>query len=75
MERLTVGKFMKIMSEMVENGVVKEDQVLEIRTFDPSVGPSAAVGITSIHPGIDWDRGRIMIYPDVPLVTYRQMRK
>lgn len=75
MERLTVGKFMEILSQMIESGIVKEDQVLEIRTFDPSIGPSAAVGISSIHPGIDWDHGRIMIYPDVPLVTYQQMRK
>ena len=38
---------------------------LEVRiiTNEPSVGWSSSVGIDGIYAGIDWDKGKIFIYP------------
>lgn len=34
-----------------------------------SIGPSPSVEVESIHAGIDWDAGQVMIYPAQPLTT------
>ena len=42
----------------------KCDYEVVIPNNKPSVGPIAATGISGIFPGIDWDRGKIFIYPE-----------
>jgi hypothetical protein len=41
-----------------------DDLQLVVKTNDPCIGPSSAVNVKAISCGIDWDKGRILIYPE-----------
>lgn len=45
-----------------------EDMVVEIRVYNPSVGPSIGTGIKFINKGIDGDMNRLLIYAEIRLV-------
>jgi len=40
---------------------------LVIKVEKPSIGPLATVPVKSIGPGIDWDNGKVIIWPAAPL--------
>jgi hypothetical protein len=46
-----------------------KDDLIVIALEDPSVGPQAVSDISSINPGFDWDKGRIIIHPSLPLFS------
>ncbi len=45
-----------------------ENTEIEIRVRNPSVGPCRGTRVKSVGMGIDWDRGRLFIYPEKHLV-------
>lgn len=47
-----------------------EDDRVMVCVFNPgSVGPTPAVHVSRVQAGFDWDRGRLLIYPDTPLTA------
>lgn len=59
---MTVGELIKALKRH------DDEQVVEILVHNPSVGPSRGTGIKCICGGIDWDKGRLFIYPEKHLV-------
>lgn len=57
----------KIIDSYVEQGKGKDDVVITLS--NPSVGPRASTGISSIFPGFDWEQGQIRVEPDEALIT------
>lgn len=45
-----------------------ENTEIEIRVHNPSVGPCRGTKVKGIGMGIDWDKGRLFIYPEKHLV-------
>ncbi len=41
-----------------------DDVVVPIETMTGAVGGHPYVEVKSAHPGIDWDRGKVFIYPE-----------
>ena len=59
---MTVGEMIKALKRYDENTEI------EIRVHNPSVGPCRGTRVKSIGMGIDWDKGRLFIYPEKHLV-------
>ena len=59
---MTVAEMIKMLKRYDEKIEV------EIRVHNPSVGPSRGTQVKTIQSGIDWDKGRVFIYPDKHLV-------
>ena len=39
-----------------------KDQIVRVKTNDPSVGPSSTTDVTAIGTGFDWDRNSFLIW-------------
>lgn len=66
---LTVEDLYHILHHAIEHGEVTMTAKVMVLTNNPSFGPSAAVSVSAINPGIDWDSGRLLIQPSVPVYT------
>ena len=60
---MTVGQVIDALMAMLDNGSISRDQILEIKTVNPSICSCSASGIAHIYPGFDWDHGRVLITP------------
>ena len=63
---LTVKELLDICQRLIKHG--KGDDCVIIRTTNPSVGRSSGASIKSVNPGFDWDKGRVLITTDEPLM-------
>ena len=59
---MTVDELVKMLKRYDGNMVV------EIRVHNPSAGPSRGTQVKTVQGGIDWDKGRLFIYPEKHLV-------
>lgn len=59
---MTAGEMIKALKRYDENTEI------EIRVHNPSVGPCRGTKVKSVGMGIDWDKGRLFIYPEKRLV-------
>ena len=64
---MKVEELKKIIDIYIEQGKGKDDVVITLS--NPSVGPRASTGISSIFPGFDWEQGQIRIEPKEKLIT------
>ena len=45
-----------------------DDLNVTVVTRDPSIGPSSKVAVHAVAPGIDWDKGSLLIWTEEPIV-------
>lgn len=64
---MTVGKLYESLQQMLESGSVESTTPVEILVSDTTIGSSAAIEMAGIYCGFDWDQGRCLISPIVPL--------
>ena len=50
------------------------DNKVVIQLKEPSVGGVACTGIRQLYAGMDWDKGKIIIQTDDPVIYYKKDR-
>lgn len=65
------SKFSELVARIWSNTLTqRRDPEITIAIHSPgSIGPSPSVEVESIHAGLDWDAGQVLIYPAQPLTT------
>ena len=51
---------------------IEDDGEVVIKLSDPSIGPMAMCSIKSVGQGIDWEKGKIIIWPKTNLVSLKE---
>jgi hypothetical protein len=65
---ITVAVAMAVLAEAKSRGENRKDFQLKVRVLSPgAIGGSPCVSVTSMHLGIDWNDGRVLIDTDKPL--------
>ena len=64
---MKVNELYKTLDAYIKCG--QGDDVVMIKTQDPSAGALSSVGITGMSSGFDWDDGHIFINPSRPLTS------
>lgn len=59
-------------SELKKLLETREDLDIVIRLSDPSIGSVSMASIDSISIGFDWENGKILINPSIPLVRLKE---
>lgn len=70
---MKVSDLKKFLTHNERNSCKSDDETeVVICTTDPSMGFSSAVTIESARYGFDWDSGRLLLKPTLPLVTLKE---
>ncbi len=58
--------------DCLQQGAVNdENPEVVVLTRNPSVGPRACARVTGANFGFDWDKGRLLLRTDPPVVAFR----
>lgn len=66
---MTVNELLAALNNAVEQGSVSGTSEVFLSLNEESIGPRAAVSISSANPGFDWESDRFMLEPAKEIVS------